>query len=94
MRSYQVHEYVFGALMAALGVAFVFCVWMMIVGFSAEHDRWERFKVDHQCVVVGKIDGAVFPTTGIGANGQLSFGIGSTPSRTGWKCDDGMTYWK
>lgn len=77
-------------------IALVFA--LMMVGLVAaaihESNKWEAFKVAHNCRIVGKMSGDVFNTFGVGANGQLSVGIGATSGKTGWACDDGMTYWK
>ena len=79
-------------------VAIVGVVLLLLGGlgyaYSLESQRWEAFKVAQSCVVIGKADGDVFNTFSVGANGQMSVGIGSTPGKTGWKCSDGITYWK
>lgn len=59
-----------------------------------ETRQWEAYRVAHKCVVVAHIDGDVFNTVGTGSNGQVVIGIGSTSDKTGWKCDDGITYYK
>lgn len=59
-----------------------------------DHKSWEAFASTHNCKKVGYIRGDVFNTVGVGANGQMTVGIGSTPGKTGWHCDDGMTYWR
>ena len=80
-----------------LGTMVIACA-ALLVGLVAltihESNKWEEFKVAHKCKVVGKMSGDVFNTFGVGANGQLSVGIGATSGKTGWACDDGMTYWK
>ena len=71
-------------------------VLVAVVIAAAIHDsnEWDKFKIDHHCKVVGKMDGDVFNTFGVGSNGQAVVGIGTTPGKTGWLCDDGVTYWK
>lgn len=61
-----------------------------------ESQRWDEFKVANNCRVVGKMSGDTFTTVGpnLGGSGGVSIGIGSTPGKTGWQCDDGMTYWR
>lgn len=87
----------FGALLAGTIALLVFlvlpvAVWMAVLG---ERD-WERFKIDHHCQVVGKMSGSVVTTVGptFGGQGGIAVGVGSTPDRTGWLCDDGVTYWR
>jgi len=78
--------FVLGALL--LGAAFL--------ALHMDVRQWEAFKREHSCQVVGYMTGDIFTTVGpaIGSNGGVAVGIGSTPSKTGWKCDDGMTYWR
>jgi hypothetical protein len=67
-------------------------------GYSLYHDnrRWEEFRVTHDCKVIGKMNGALVTTVGpaIGGNGGVAIGVGVTPDKTGWLCNDGMTYWR
>lgn len=63
-----------------------------------DSEQWEEFKSAHQCKIVGEIAGDVAVGTGVGLapNGQIVVATTttSTPGKTGWKCDDGVTYWK
>ena len=61
-----------------------------------ESSRWDAFKREHDCRVVGRMSGDVITTVGpnLGGGGGVSVGVGSTPSKTGWQCDDGVTYWR
>ena len=56
--------------------------------------EWEAFATAHECVKVGHMSGSTFNTVGIGSNGGVSVGVGSTPDKTGYRCNDGMTYWR
>lgn len=40
------------------------------------------------------MSGSTFNTVGVGSNGGVSVGIGSTPDKTGYQCNDGVTYWR
>jgi len=78
----------------ALPVAFVaFIVWVWVL-VTAEAKEWDAFKVAHACRVVAKVDGSVFNTFSVSPKGQMVIGVGSTPDKTGWLCDDGVTYYK
>lgn len=66
----------------------------MVLYVIDDGKKWEAFKVAHECKKVAHITGDVFNTIGIGANGQVSVGIGSTPDKTGWACNDGITYYR
>ena len=59
-----------------------------------EQKKWDAFKATHSCKVVAHISGDVFNTIGVSGNGQVAVGIGSTPDKTGWLCDNGVTYYK
>lgn len=69
---------------------------LILIGWLAYNaeKRWEAFKTDHNCKMVSRISGDVFNTFNVGSNGQVSVGIGSTSDKTGWLCDDGVTYYR
>ncbi len=75
------------------------CISIALMAFafrvSAEHQAaWEAFKVEHKCRIISHVDGTTFNTLSIDAKGGAVVGIGSTPSRTGWLCDDEITYYR
>lgn len=69
-------------------------IWVML----EDHKRWENFKAEHECKIVGYMDGDLSTGIGYGMTTGGQFGTvitaTSTPSKTGWLCDDGMIYWK
>ena len=84
-------DYAIGiALIAALVALLAVAVWMAI----ADAQEWETFKEAHHCKVVSKVEGDVFNTFGSDSKGGVVVGIGSTPDKTGWLCDDGVTYYR
>lgn len=68
--------------------------------YVAEEDRkqWDAFAVQHACKKVGELSGSTETAVGFGvtANGKAGQVVTttSTPSKTGWLCDDGITYWR
>ena len=60
--------------------------------------QWEEFSKTHNCRRTGEMKGAV--QTGIGygvtSNGTMGTIVTTTvePDKTGWLCDDGITYWR
>lgn len=94
--------------LALLGIEFfwplfwtgvVLGLFALLFSFSvAENREWEAFKVAHQCKVTQKVRGDVNVGVGttVGANGQVSVTPITTvsPDKTGWLCDDGITYWR
>lgn len=69
-------------------------VWAVI----REDRQWEEFKAAHNCKKVSFVKGQ--PQAGYGygttTNGQAGQGVIITqqPDRTGWLCDDGVTYYR
>lgn len=79
---------------SALGLVAVgltaWCVWLV-----HESDRqWQEFKREHRCKAVTKMQGEVFNTVAFDAKGNVVVGLGSAPDKTGWLCDDGVTYYR
>jgi hypothetical protein len=87
-------EWVMGGAVAFIGLLTA----LYIVVFIADAQEWTQFKIDHHCVEVGEMSGSVtaVPTTSVGSNGSVSFGVGTayTPGKTGYHCDDDKTYWR
>lgn len=69
---------------------------LVLVGAAAvsEHNEWVKFYSDHNCHKIAEIDGDVFNTIGMSGNGQMTVGIGSTPKKIGYLCNDGITYYR
>lgn len=63
-----------------------------------EQQRWDVFAKDHNCNVVAHMSGDVSVGfgTGVVSNGKLGTGtvVMTTPDKTAYKCDDGVTYWR
>lgn len=86
--SFDAHPLVIGG---SLVVGFLLlCVWL----FSLEAAQWNTFKEEHHCKQVSHVDSTFFNTLGLSSNGGVSVGVGSTDSKTGWLCDDGITYYR
>jgi len=65
------------------------CVFFIVL----EAKQWGEFAVTHNCKVVGKMSGS----TGVGlgfVNGQVGTVVTGTSGKTGYLCDDGVTYWR
>ena len=57
--------------------------------------QWREFKAAHHCQRVGRISGDVLPTVSFNTStGQPSVGFAIEDDKIGWKCDDGVTYWR
>jgi hypothetical protein len=72
-------------------------VWAIRLG-QQEEAAWQRFAVEHECKVVAKMRGHATTGTGlvIGADGKTGVGVvtSSTPDKTAYQCNDGVTYWR
>lgn len=83
-------DWILYGLVGATALAFA----VLIVAMVADARQWDRFSAAHNCKAVAHMSGEIFNTVGFSANGQMSVGIGSTSSKTGWLCDDGVTYYR
>jgi hypothetical protein len=83
---------------AAVGLA-IFSTLAALIGVAIyieikEEKEWQQFKVAHKCRVVAKISGDTFNTLSMDSKGNPVVGIATTPDKTGWACDDGITYYR
>lgn len=64
----------------------------------AEAEAWDAFAIQHRCEQVGRVEGSLDLEVGYaaGVNGKGGVVISQTidPTRIGWKCNDGVTYWR
>lgn len=69
---------------------------IMVWATIADQQEWNAFKSAHACKIVGKMRGDVTTTVApiIGGNGGIAVGTSVSPDKTGWQCDDGVTYWR
>lgn len=65
-------------------------IWLVI-----ESERqWKQFAAEHQCRVIAKISGDTINTMSFDSKGNPVVGIATTPDKTGWLCNDGITYYR
>lgn len=64
-------------------------IWLAV----AEEASWQTYAQAH-CTVTGKVSGSTSTGWGIGANGKGGMVTTYTPGKTGYTCDDGVTYWR
>lgn len=78
---------------AAFGLIIVAVVLLVVGAVAAANDEaktWKKFKQDHDCKIVAHIRGDTFNTF----HSDGTIGVGRTPDKTGWACDDGITYFR
>lgn len=76
-----------------VAIAFVpLTIWAAI----EDANQWSAFKEAHRCKMVGRMNATVAISTApvIGGNGGVAVGTTYVPEKTGWLCDDGVTYWR
>lgn len=87
-----------GRTILGLSVFFVLLIPAMIYSSIKEAEDWAAFSAAHACKKVGEISGSTQTGVGFGmtTNGQMGTVVTTsrTPSKTGWLCDDGVTYWR
>ena len=87
-----------GRLLLLLSFSVFALIPLMIYASIQEQSEWESFAAEHDCKVVGRMKGdvGVGVGTGIMSNGQIGTGtvVTSTPDKTAYLCDDGVTYWR
>jgi len=55
---------------------------------------WNNFVEIHSCVIIGEVSGSSSFGYGITYNGKFGTVSTYTPGKTGYSCDDGVTYWR
>lgn len=85
-----------GILIIVAILALIALTIFMALSAREEAQQWEVFKKEHNCKVVAHIDGGVTSGVGpvIGGKGGVGIAIVTIPDKTGWLCDDGITYFK
>jgi len=78
----------------ATGAVILALIVLVVVLAVQEQRRWDEFASDHNCRVVGRERGSTKIGYGMATNGTMGTVVTSTPSKTGWLCDDGVTYWR
>jgi hypothetical protein len=59
-----------------------------VAGALEEGKQWQQFAADHDCVKVEQIKGNVL----IGMGTVVTTTV--EPDKIGWRCNDGVTYWR
>jgi hypothetical protein len=79
------------------GFLLAICGALLILGLYAmaqESKQWEAFKVAHDCKVVAKMRGSSQVAPGFSGSGNVTFTVITEPDKTGWLCNDGVTYYR
>lgn len=98
MRYYIVPILVIGGVLAVI----FFLLISVVEGAREKRAKWEAFKVENNCVLVGQKDGQTQTGFGVGtsvnskghASTTVTPIVTTTPAQSAWSCEDGITYWK
>lgn len=72
-------------------------IFLIILGaylFIKDERDWENFKTQHHCKVTAHIEGSLSNGIGISSSGKPVMTVNNEPDKTGWLCDDGITYFR
>lgn len=73
-------------------VAIVVVLAIGTVAMVQEGREWQAFASAHHCQVVGRMQGSTDIAPIISSKGGVA--VTTTPDKTAYKCDDGVTYWR
>lgn len=79
---------------AALMAVIVLLIVAVSMEEAKERKKWEAFRVEHSCKIVGRMQGHTSTGIAAGSNGGTAVVSTSEPGKIGWLCDDGVTYWR
>jgi hypothetical protein len=74
-------------------VAVVVGLFSYFAYFAYKDEKWREWANEH-CTVIEKKDGKSSVGVGVSTGGQVGVFVSPTSGQTGYKCDDGITYWK
>lgn len=61
-----------------------------IYGSVQKNKRWEAFRTEHACKIISRST----PSTGVGLDTAGNMSVMTIEGKTGWLCDDGVTYYR
>ncbi|SFP92881.1 hypothetical protein SAMN03159489_02210 [Pseudomonas sp. NFPP07] len=69
---------------------------MAVAAWAAieENRQWKAFAQAHECKKIEEISGTTSTGYGFTSSGQGAMVTTYTPGKTGWACNDGVTYWR
>ena len=78
------------AVVTAIIIAAVALLALAIWAVVEDSRKWEAFKVAHNCKVVAHVRGS----THVGMSSSGNMVVMGESDKTGWLCDDGVTYYR
>lgn len=86
--------FMLASMLVLICVASIAMVCALLYAAMRDYEEWEAFRTTHSCKVVTRVNGSVMPSVGVSTSGKMVVGTTITPDRTGWLCDDGVTYYR
>lgn len=77
-----------------VSVLLVFLTSLYIVMDKAEKKEWESFAKNHDCKIVSKEKGVTSLSPIMSNNGSMLFMVSKDHDKTGYLCNDGITYYR
>ena len=77
----------------AVVAVLILALCVVVVFGVREEMRWNEWAAQH-CKVIGSVSPSTGYGTTITSGGKVGFGPVYVPGKTGYKCDDGMEYWR
>lgn len=75
-------------------VALLVVIALAIVAYVNEGREWDAFKAAHACRVVAHVKGSSQLAPGFSGSGNMTMTVITESDKTGWLCDDGVTYYR
>jgi hypothetical protein len=85
-------DYIFHPVTLIGGIVLLMGLW--VVASINESREWEAFKLAHKCKVVAHVSGSTTTAIGFSGSGNMTVTPIHIPEKTGWQCDDGVTYYR
>lgn len=76
------------------GLAVLVLIGVLFVAIREEARQWAAFAEAHKCKVVSKEAPSTATGIGIGSNGSVTIMPITRGGKTGYLCDDGVTYYR
>jgi len=88
------HDKTETAILAIVVASLLFALAAASAALIQEEKEWEKFSADHKCKVVEKIEGTTSTGVGLMPDGKIAAITTTTPKKTGYACNDGVTYYR
>jgi hypothetical protein len=92
MSTFRITDYIIHPVTLIGGIALVIAI--AIYAEIQDNREWEAFRTAHKCKVVAHVSSSSTTAVGFSSSGNMTVTPIHIPSKTGWLCDDGVTYYR